>query len=149
MKIIKFILLLLPWFLSSLIITDTSFYNEINLPFFAPNGIVFGIVWPILYILITISVYLIYKDHKPKEVKAYTISLLVNYFFNQSFTFVFFGLHNLFLGFAASFFTFISAIILFMQTKELNKKAGVFLIPYIIWCFFASILSFSIYIINL
>ena len=30
---------------------DTDFYNEINKPVFAPKGIVFSIVWPVLYII--------------------------------------------------------------------------------------------------
>ena len=52
-KILKFILILLPWFIGGLLFrSDTIFYKSLNKPAFAPSSIVFPIVWSILYILI-------------------------------------------------------------------------------------------------
>ena len=52
-KIGKFLLYLLPWFLSALLFrSDSSYFNSLNRPFFAPAPWLFGIVWPILYIFI-------------------------------------------------------------------------------------------------
>ena len=62
-KIFKFLLILLPWFIGGLLFrSDTIFYKSLNKPIFAPPSIVFPIVWSILYILIGISIYIIYKN---------------------------------------------------------------------------------------
>ena len=71
-KIFKFIVFLVPWFISSLLFkSDTIFYKSLNKPVFAPPGIVFPIVWTILYILIAISIYLIFKDNKLSHLIEY------------------------------------------------------------------------------
>ena len=146
-KILTFIIILLPWFLSALFM-DTSFYKTINLPSFAPKPIVFAIVWPILYILIAISIYKVYEKVKLTN-KSYLYTLLINYIFNQSFTFMFFYLKSPFLGLLATLGTLISSLFLFNETREIDKQASYFLIPYILWNAFATILSFAIFLLNL
>ena len=57
-KIIKYISILLPWFIGGLLFkTNSIFYKSLNKPFFAPPGYLFAIIWPILYILIALSIY--------------------------------------------------------------------------------------------
>ena len=86
-KIIKFIICLLPWFLSSLICSDYSFFKELNIPAFSiPQGL-FGIAWTILYVLIAISIYMVSEIGFTKDYKK---DLLYNYIFNQLYTIVFF-----------------------------------------------------------
>ena len=144
-KIFKFLLFLLPWFLSSLFMRNVNFYKSLNLPFFAPPPILFAIVWPILYLLIAISIYKISKIGFSKEYKYF---LITNYIFNQSFTFLFFNLKSIILGTLSSILSLITAIFLFLETKKSNKKTSYLLIPYLIWLIFASILSISILFLN-
>ena len=62
-KIFNYLLCLLPWFISSIIFrVDTDYYKSLNLPFFAPIPILFPIIWTILYILIAISIYMVFKN---------------------------------------------------------------------------------------
>lgn len=149
-KIITYILILIPWFVSGLLFrSDSTFYQSLNLPSFAPPPIVFGIVWPILYILISYSIYLIVNEFNLKDQKDYLIYLIINYVSNQLFTFFFFTLKNLFLGFADAVIVLLSSLFLYYETKSLNEKSSKFLIPYIIWNIFATILSMTIYFMNL
>ena len=148
-KIILFVVCLLPWFLSSIFISDTSFYETLNLPFFALPSFAYGIVWSILYILIAISIYKIYSNNNFKDIKEYNIALLLNYIFNQLYTFLLFNLNNLFLSFVDSLIILISSINLYNETKKLDESASKFLIPYIIFNVFATILSITIYFMNL
>lgn len=146
---IRFILILALWFLSGILFPfDSTFYQSLSKPFFTPPGIIFSIVWPILYLLITISINKIYKEYSIKEIPSYNRSLGINYLFNQLYSFVFFTLHSVFLGFCFSLGTLISALFLYDETKSLNKTASTYLIPYIIWCVFATILSLVIYFMN-
>lgn len=148
-KILTFLICLLPWFFSALFQGDSSFYKELYLPKFAPPGILFAIIWPILYILIAITIYKIVTEYNFKDNKNYYYALIINYIFNQSFTIVFFALKSPFLGMVSTIGTFVSALILYIFTKERNKKISYLLIPYLLWGLFASILSISIYFMNL
>ncbi|MCI8545209.1 MAG: tryptophan-rich sensory protein [Bacilli bacterium] len=147
-KLILFIGLLLPWFVSSLFTLDTSFYNEINLPKFAPAPIIFGIVWPILYGLIAFSSYLIYQEYGKKE-KEYNQILFINYLLNQLYPLLFFKLHSLFLSFVDVVAIFLSTLFLYYESKSLNKTSSKLLLPYLAWNFFALVLSTTIYFMNL
>ena len=149
-KIFKFIFFLVPWFISSLLFkSDTIFYKSLNKPLFAPPSIIFPIVWTILYILIAISIYLIYNDNNYKDTQEYNKSLLINYFSNQIFSFLFFTIKSPFLALIDTIVVLISSLFLYYESKELNKKASKLLIPYIIWNVFATILIISIFFMNL
>lgn len=149
MKIIKFIIILLPWFLSGLLFNNNlDFYNQLNLPFFALPKFLFSIVWTILYIFISISIFIITKDYGLNE-RRYNKILLINYVFNQLFLFCFFTLENLFLGFIDTILIFITSLFLYDITKILNEKATIYLKPYIIFNIYAIILNLTIYFMNL
>lgn len=144
-NVVKYLLFLGPWFLSSLFsMNSSSFYKSLNLPVFAPPSILFPIVWTILFILISISIYKVW-DYSSKE---YKLTLLINYILNQLFTISFFVLKSPFLGFANSLAVFVSTLFLYFETNEIDKKASKLLIPYIIWGLFASFLSLFIYFMN-
>ena len=149
-KFFTFIICLFPWFIASIVPVDYSYYKEINLPFFAPPNIFYGIAWTIVYILIAISITSVLHSYKFKELPlSYKITLLINYLFNQSYTLVFFGLKNNFLGFVSCLGTLISCLFLYNETHNLKEKSAKYLIPYILLAIFAVILSFTIYVINL
>lgn len=149
-KIVGFILLLLPWFLSLIFPVDYKYYDSLNLPFFAPPNWFYGVAWTTIYILITITVYSIVINYKWEDIPlSYKVTLLINYLFNQSYTLVGFGLKNNFLGFVSCLGTFISCLFLVVETKELKEKSTKFLIPYVLLSLFATILSFTIFVMNI
>lgn len=149
-KIVKFLLILILWFIGGIIFkTDTYFYNSINKPKFAPSSIVFPIVWTILYILIAISIYKIYNKKNINEIPIYNKSLLINYFSNQVFTYLFFTVKSPFIAFIDTLVVLISSLFLYDEAKKIDKTSAYLLIPYIIWNIFATILIVSIYFLNL
>ena len=148
-KIFLFLCCLLPWFLNNIIPLNYNYYKEIKLPFFAPPSYFYGIIWPIIYILIAISIYNIVSSLKWKEIpNNYKIILLINYIFNQSYTIIFFGLKNNFLAFISCLGTLITSLFLKEETSLMNNKISKLLIPYILLSIFATILSLSIYLYN-
>lgn len=144
-KILKFVFILLPWFLSGLLFRSNQiFYKGLNKPSFAPTGIVFAIVWPILYILIALSIYKM-KDKNKDYLKA----LIINYFSNQAFNFFFFTIKSPFIALIDTIIVLISSLYLYSESKKDNKISANLLIPYILWNIFASILIISIYFMNI
>lgn len=149
-KVFLFLIILAPWFLSSLLFRDClDFFDTLNLPFFALPKSLYGIVWGILYILIAISIYKIYREYKFKNIKDYNLILLINYIFNQLYLVLFFCLENTLFGMIDSLLILISALYLYIETKNLNKDASKYLLPYIIFNIYASVLSIVIYFMNL
>lgn len=149
-NLFKFLLILLPWFIGGLIFSsNTIFYKSINKPIFAPPSLIFPIVWSILYFLIALSIYLIYKNNNFKNIPNYNKSLLINYFSNQIFSFFFFTLKSPFLAIIDTITVLISSLFLYYESKELNKTSANLLIPYIIWNIFATILIITIFFMNL
>jgi len=148
-NLFSFILYLLPWFLSGLLFSSyTDYFNALNLPWFALPQSLYGIVWTVLYILIAISIYKIYKNNDKKYIKGYNQALISNYIFNQLYLFFMFFLENPFLGFVDSLAILITSLFLYYETKELDDTASKFLLPYVIFSLYASILSLSIYFMN-
>lgn len=144
-NIIKYLLCLLPWFISNIIFkVDTSYYKGLNLPFFAPPTILFPIIWTIIFILISISIY----KNIDKSNNNYKIYLLINYLSNQLYTFCFFTIKNNFLAFIDCLIVLISSIYLYKETKSIDNNSSKYLILYLIWNIFATILSLTILIIN-
>ena len=87
-KLIIFIISFTIWIIPSIFIRDYSFYNELNLPFFALPKWAFPIIWTLLYILISISISIIYSMYQPKYIKDYNKSLISNYIFNELFSYI-------------------------------------------------------------
>lgn len=148
-KVFRFLLVLLPWFISGLIFkVDKSYYDMLTIPPFALKSVIIGIVWSILYILIAISIFkLSYKVNIFKE-SDYFYVLVTNYLANQLFLYGFFTLKSPFLGFVLTTITLVSSIFLFLETKKLDKNSSYYLIPYAIFNIYAFILSLAIYILN-
>ena len=118
-KIFKFLTILLPWFIGGIIFNNNQlFYKSLNKPFFAPPGWLFAIIWPILYILIALSIYKI--NNKDKN---YLKALIINYFSNQIFSFLFFTLKSPFLALIDTIIVLISSLYLYLESKKdnLNK----------------------------
>ena len=125
-----------------------SWYTTINKPSFNPPDWIFAPVWTILFILIGLSFYLVWRknfgEDRKKVFTVYSLQLL----FNLLWSVFFFGLKSPLLGLIdiiilLSFIIF-NTIIFF----KVSKTAGILFLPYLIWVSFASILNFSIFLLN-
>lgn len=140
-----YLIWLLPWFLSGLLVrVDSTYYRNLCLPIFAPSPMVFGIVWFLLYFLIAYSV----SQVICKINTNYKIYLLINYCSNQFFLVSFFLFKNLFLSLVDTIIVFISSMYLYVETKDIAPKYSWYLIPYIGWNLFAFFLMFFVFWMN-
>lgn len=142
----KFIILLIVTFFIG-VIPSLLVGNDVTgliLPKFYPPKILFPIMWSILYLLMTISLYLATKN-SDDAYKIYFIQLIVNAFW----TVIFFGLKLRLLAFLWIIFLFILVIIMIKKFYKENKNAGLLQIPYIIWLLIAMYLNLSIYLLNM
>ena len=124
---------------SSTAATD-SWYLSLNKSELNPPGYVFGIVWPILYLLMMISAVLSYK----KVFNLFIIQLI----FNAAWSWLFFRFQMpLFSLLDIYLLIGLNSYILKLMYEE-SKIAFVLFTPYVLWITFASYLNLYIVINN-
>lgn len=124
-------------------------YEALNTVPFSPPAYVFGMVWPILYALIAISLYWITQAVETQSTKfkaylLYGLQLLLNVLWS-----------SLFFGASLRWVAFILMLLLdsvvFIQIRyyaKLSKLASFLLTPYFIWLLFATYLNFGYALVN-
>lgn len=122
-------------------------FANLDKPFLAPPGIVFMIAWFILYVLMSISVYMISESNNPNKKDAISIYIL-QLIINSLWTLFFFGLKVRLLAFFWIILLIIVVISMIISFSKINKTAAKLQIPYIIWLFFAAYLTISVYLLN-
>lgn len=123
---------------------DTFKYlsKPINVP-----GVLFPIVWSILYLLMSISCYLIVQSNdkdKKEGIILYVIQLVIN----SLWTLIFFGFGAYLLSFIWIIILLIVVIIMLAKFYNINKIAMYINIPYVLWLLFAAYLNLGIYLLN-
>lgn len=122
-------------------------YNVLKKPNLSPPSYVFPIAWIIIYIMISISLYLVTNTKKNGNFDYYMI-YVIQLIVNSLWTFIFFGLEC----FLFSFFWILLLIILVLFMTYIyyqnNKYSAYLLIPYICWLIFAAYLNLQIYLLN-
>ncbi len=142
---------LLVGFLSSLAVMDSisDWYVTINKPFFTPPNAVFSPVWTLLYIMMGVSVGIVWnRGFHHIWVKTALYHFLFQLLLNALWSIVFFGLHSIVGGLLVILALFILLIFTFKWFKVVNKIAAYLLIPYILWVAFATILNIGIWNLN-
>ena len=122
-------------------------FDLINKPTFTPPGIVFPIVWTILYILMGISAYIISISNNDNKKKAYII-YLIQLIVNCLWPLFFFRLNYYLFSFIWILLLIGLVIAMIDNFKQINKLSAYLQIPYLLWLIFASILNLSIYLLN-
>lgn len=141
----KFIIILVFTFLVG---TFTSWFikpsiSGLALPPFYPPTILFPIVWTILYILMSISLYLASKNTN-SVYPIYIAQIIVN----SLWTVIFFGLRLFTFGYLWIILLIALVIIMMYQFYKENKISMYLLIPYLIWLFIALYLNIGIAVLN-
>jgi translocator protein len=122
-----------------------DWYNSLVQPAWSPPTIFFPIVWMIIFLLMTFSLWLVWKKGAKRSTYwVFGIQLGLNFLWMP----LFFGLECLFCGLLFSAFLWIAVwanIIVFSRT---SRTAAWLLVPYLIWVTFALALTINIYYLN-
>ena len=145
--------ILLPLFVGGLaaLFTMNSMqqFQSLEKPPLSPPAILFPIVWTLLYVLMGIASYLIFKadasgTDKEKALRTYGVSLIFNFLWP-----IFFFRYELYL-FSFLWILLLWGIILItiLLYNQINKTAAYLMIPYLWWVTFAAYLNLGIYLLN-
>lgn len=126
---------------------NMNIYSEIVAPPLSPPGVLFPIVWSVLYILMGVSSAIIYNSNSNKKEDAlfiYATSLVLNFFWSI----FFFNLRNFVFSFIILLALLFTIILTVIRYFKINKVASILQIPYILWVTFAGYLNFAIILLN-
>lgn len=123
-------------------------YPALVKPPLAPPGWIFGIIWPILYLLMGIAAYIIYQSpqtpNSQSAISLYWVQLIVNFFW----PIVFFRFERYWLAVAVILLLDILVLITTVKFYRIDKRAGYLMIPYLLWILFATYLNIAIAVLN-
>ena len=125
-----------------------NWYAGLQKPSFNPPNWIFGPVWTLLYILMGISVYLIWKQPDSNIRNTALLLFVVQFILNFCWSIIFFKLHQT--GWALveiiAMWMFIFLTILWFG--KLSSTASWLVVPYISWVSFATLLNAAIWKLN-
>jgi benzodiazapine receptor len=124
-----------------------SWYKTLVSPPLTPPDFVFGPVWVLLYTLMGIASYLVYKSGVAGRFGAlalYGIHLVVNTVWSLTF----FGAQNIELGLGVIVLLDILIVAVLYRFYRFSKVAAYLLVPYLLWALFATYLNFGFLVLN-
>ncbi len=122
-----------------------TWYEQIQKPDIRPPNWAFGPVWITLYTLMGISLYWVLDK---KNINIPLILFSIQLVLNAIWSIIFFGLQNPFYAFIEIIILWIMILLTIISFYRVSRKAGLILLPYIIWVTAAMILNYYIWILN-
>ena len=127
----------------------SGWYQELDKPGFTPPSWVFGPVWTLLYLLMGISLYLVWKQGTDKEgvptaMVLFGVHLALNFLWSA----IFFGMKSPGAAFAEIILLWSMILLIIWKFSKIHKWSAYLLIPYILWVTYAAALNYSIWNLN-
>lgn len=125
-----------------------EWYERLKKPAWRPPNRLFAPVWTILYLMIAISGWLVWREAgfagAALPLAVYALKLLLN----AAWTPLFFGLHRPDLGFVDIVLLWLSIVATIMLFVPISFGAALLLVPYLAWVTFATALNFAVWRLN-
>jgi tryptophan-rich sensory protein len=125
-----------------------AFYAELTLPSWAPPAWLFGPVWTVLYAMMGVAAWCVWRAHGLRGARNAFVLFVAQLAANALWSWLFFGWR---LGaFAAAevlvLWLLIAATIVAFGRR--SRVAAALLVPYLVWVTFASALTFTVWRLN-
>lgn len=142
-------------FLISLLTRDAmGQFNSFKQPPLAPPAWLFPVAWTILYILMGVASYLIYRQYRTSKkaeqtaAKSTLVLYAVQLILNFAWTPIFFNLGQFWLALVVLLAMWLAEVLILAKACKISRPAFYCLIPYLLWTTFAAYLDISIALLN-
>ena len=123
-------------------------YAALNKPSFNPPNWLFGPVWTVLYLIMGISLFLIWKQKSSKARNWAILVFFIQLALNFAWSFIFFYFNQIGYALVDIILLWLSIVVMLFLFYKSNRIATFINIPYLLWVSFASLLNFSYYLLN-
>ncbi len=125
-----------------------EWYAALAKPWWNPPNWIFGPVWTVLYVLMAVAAWLVWRQAGFAGAGAALGLFLVQLALNALWSYLFFGLHRIDWALAdilALWAAILAVLVLFWRVQA---AAGTLLLPYLAWVSFATVLNFALWRLN-
>lgn len=127
----------------------SEWYQNLAKPVFNPPSWVFGPVWTLLYALMGVAAYIVWKRGSHRYVVKQALAVFaVQLFLNAIWTPIFFGVHQVGLALLVIVLLWASILATMVLFYQRSRLACWLLLPYLLWVSFATVLNASIWFLN-
>lgn len=128
-------------------IQAATFYAQLARPSWAPPGGVFAPVWTLLYTLMAVAAWLVWREGG-KRTRIPLALFVIQLAANALWSWLFFGWHRGALAFAEVLVLLLLIAATLAAFWRVRALAGILLVPYLAWVAFASALTGSVWLAN-
>jgi translocator protein len=127
----------------------SSWYAGLKKPFFNPPSWVFAPVWTMLYVLMGVSAFLIWRQGlDDKKIRAALFAFIIQLTLNALWSPAFFAMKSALAGLGVIIFLWMAISMTIFLFYRISKLASFLLLPYILWVSFAVVLNAAIFSLN-
>jgi translocator protein len=128
---------------------NLDWYATLQKPGFTPPNGIFPVVWPILYLLQAVAVWVLWRapgsdDDKRPAYIAFFVQLAVGVLWSAAF----FAMHSPGAGLAVIMAFLVAIVIAIVLFDRFSRPASLLLVPLLLWVCFATGLNFAIWFLN-
>ena len=125
-----------------------DWYSTLNRPVFTPPNWLFGPVWTALYLVMGVSLFLVWTAQKSSARNRAIFIFSVHLFLNFGWSFLFFYFNSIGLALIEIVLLLISIILMLIWFYKVKPIAAYINVPYLLWVTFATILNAAYFILN-
>ena len=133
---------------TAVLVSTQGWFAQLDKPAWNPPAWVFGPVWTLLYAMMAVAAWLVWRQGGWKANKRALGLFVLQWLLNALWTPLFFGLHRPGLAFAEIVALWLILAITVVGFWRVRKIAGMLLLPYLAWVTFAAALNFAIWWLN-
>lgn len=125
-----------------------SFYSQLAQPTWAPPSWLFGPVWTLLYAMMAIAAWLVWRSGGFRTNRIALSLFFAQLLSNALWSWLFFAWHQGALAFADIIILWVLILATLVSFWRVRPLAGALLIPYLLWVSFALALNYSVWQLN-
>jgi tryptophan-rich sensory protein len=125
-----------------------TWYAALERPSFTPPGAVFGPVWTLLYLLMALAAWLVWRRGGFAGARLALSAYLLQLALNAAWSWLFFGEHRIGLALADIIVLWLAIAATAWLFHRHSRTAALLLLPYLAWVSFATALNFAFWRLN-
>jgi tryptophan-rich sensory protein len=125
-----------------------AWYEALAKPAWTPPGAIFGPVWSLLYALMGVAAWLVWRRSGFRGAGPALFLFIGQLLLNALWSYLFFGLHRIDLAFYGILVLWSMILIVGILFRRQVRSAGLLMLPYLLWVTFASVLNFMLWRLN-
>ena len=129
-------------------VNAAGFYGDLVRPPWAPPAWLFGPVWSVLFLLMGVAAWLVWRDHGFRSAGAALTLYLAQLLANALWSWLFFAWRQGAFAFAEVTVLWLLIAATIFSFWRLNRLAALLLVPYLAWVSFAAALNFVLWRLN-